>query len=242
MKSETRAQLRDLAIANRILAEQGVLDAFGHVSLRDPEDPSRYYIARSLAPEQVTIDDLQLYTLQNESVDGDARTPYAERAIHGGVYEARPEVLAVCHNHAPGVIPFGITGVPLRPVFHMAGRLGGDIPVWDIAAEFGDGSDLLVKTVEHGRSLARTLGPRPVALMRGHGSVVAAPSLRGVVMSAVYLERNAQLQMQALAMGAGNVHYLSDAEIATIVGQSENPLGLDRSWNCWRDRVQLPPE
>jgi HCOMODA/2-hydroxy-3-carboxy-muconic semialdehyde decarboxylase len=114
--------------------------------------------------------------------------------------------------------------------------------VWDLAEDFGDDTNLLVRTVEQGRSLARTLGNRPVALMRGHGSAVAGLSLRGVVMSAVYLERNAQLQLQALSLGQGQVHYLSDGEIATIMSESENALGLDRSWNCWRDRIQLPPE
>src|SRR5215207_2368579 len=179
--------LRDLVLANRILAHEGVMDAFGHVSVRHPDDPGRFIIARSLGPELVTEADLQLFALDGEQVGGDPRAPYSERFIHGAVYEARPEVQAVCHNHAPSVIPFSVTGVSLRPIAHLAAPIGADIPVWDIADEFGD-TDMLVRTMEQGRSLARALGDRRVALMRGHGSVVAAPNVRALTSMCVYLE------------------------------------------------------
>src|SRR5215217_1665197 len=184
--------LRNLVLANRILAHEGVMDAFGHVSVRHPDDPDRFIISRSLGPELVTEADLQVFALDGEQVGGDSRAPYSERFIHGAVYEARPEVQAVCHNHAPSVIPFSVTGVPLRPILHVAASFGAEIPVWDIAAEFGE-TDMLVRNVEQGRSLARTLGARRVALMRGHGSVIAGTDVRVVTSVGVYLEQNARL-------------------------------------------------
>ena len=230
------AALRDLVAANRILAHEGVLDAFGHVSIRHPERPDRYVISRSLGPELVTEADLQCFTLDGEQVGGAAGTAYAERAIHGALYEARPDVLAVCHNHAPSVIPFSVTGVPLRPIYHMAALLGHHVPTWDIAEEFGD-TDLLVRTMEQGRSLARALGSGRVALMRGHGSVVAGGSLREVVWACVYMEENARLQAQAMALG--DVRYLSPGEIDIMAQYQMDPRGNERAWHAWRKRVGL---
>jgi ribulose-5-phosphate 4-epimerase/fuculose-1-phosphate aldolase len=226
--------LQELVIANRILANEGVLDAFGHVSIRHPDYPDHYLIARSLGPELVTETDIQRFTLDGTQVGGDSRPAYAERAIHGAIYEARPEVHAVCHNHSPSIIPFGVTETPLRPVFHMAGPLGTRIPVWDIAQEFGD-TDMLVQTVDQGRSLARTLGAGKAALMRGHGGVVAGHGLREVVMIAVYMEQNARLQMQAQALGP--VRYLSDEEVRLTGEMLLKPLASERAWGCWKARV-----
>ena len=229
--------LRDLVLSNRILANEGVVDAFGHVSVRHPDDPGRFIIARSLGPELVTEDDLQLFTLDGEQVGGNPDRPYSERYIHGAVYEARPEVLAVCHNHAPALIPFSVTGMPLRPIAHLAAPIGTEIPVWDIADEFGD-TDMLVKNVEQGRSLAKALGGRPVALMRGHGSVVAAPNVRAVTAICIYLALNAQLLLQALPLG--NVRYLSDGEVEQAgwsASMSVESLGLQRAWTTWVRRV-----
>src|SRR5215213_9886682 len=166
--------LRDLVIANRIVAHEGVVDPFGHVSIRCPDEPGHYVISRSLGPELVTEADLQRFTLTGEQVGANPLAAYSERSIHGAVYEARPDVMAVCHNHAPSVIPFSVTGVPLRPIIHVAASIGAELPVWDIADDFGE-TDMLVRTMAQARSLAQTLGPRAVALMRGHGSVVAAP-------------------------------------------------------------------
>jgi HCOMODA/2-hydroxy-3-carboxy-muconic semialdehyde decarboxylase len=230
------ATLRELVLANRILAQHGVVDAFGHVSVRDPTEPGHYLISRSLGPERVTEADLQRFTLDGQQVGGHPAAPYAERAIHGAIYAARPDVLAVCHNHSPSVIPFGVTGVPLRPVFHMAGLLGTSVPVWDAQDEFGD-TDMLVRSLEQGASLARTLGARRVALMRGHGSVVAGAALREVVITAVYMEVNARLQMQAL--GLGEVRYLTDGEIERTAGWWSSPLAIERAWNTWAARTGL---
>jgi ribulose-5-phosphate 4-epimerase/fuculose-1-phosphate aldolase len=232
-----RELLRDLVLANRILANEGVVDAFGHVSVRHPDDPGRFIISRSLGPELVTEDDLQLFTLDGEQVGGNPERPYAERFIHGAVYEARPDVQAVCHNHAPSVIPFSVTGVPLRPIAHLAAPIGAEIPVWDIADEFGD-TDMLVRNMEQGRSLARTLGDRRVALMRGHGSVVAGPNVRAVTSICVYLELNARLLTQALALGT--VRYLSAGEVdktGALEALSLDSLGLERAWTTWCRRV-----
>ena len=228
------AALRELVIANRILAGEGVLDAFGHVSIRHPEVPDRYLIARSLGPQFVTEADLQCFTLVGEQVGGDPQPAYSERAIHGAIYEARPEVLAVCHNHSPSVVPFSVTDVPLRPLFHMAALLGVDVPKWDIADEFGD-TNLLVQTMEQGRSLARALGSRRVVLMRGHGSAVAGRALREVVVAGVYMEQNARMQLQAMALG--DVRYLSAAEADLMGEMLASPLAGDRAWHAWSTRA-----
>jgi HCOMODA/2-hydroxy-3-carboxy-muconic semialdehyde decarboxylase len=229
------ALLRDLVLANRILANEDVLDAFGHVSVRHPDDPARFVISRSLGPELVTEGDLQVFGLDGQQVGGDPRAPYAERFIHGAVYEARPDVMAVCHNHAPSLIPFSVTGVPLRPIIHVAASIGTEIPVWDIAAQFGE-TDMLVRTLEQGRSLARALGARRVALMRGHGSVVAGGGVRPLVSTCVYLERNARLLLQALALG--EVRYLSEGEVERAGASAGGSLGLERAWTTWSRRVQ----
>jgi ribulose-5-phosphate 4-epimerase/fuculose-1-phosphate aldolase len=229
--------LRDLVAANRILAREGVLDAYGHVSIRHPDHPDQYVIARSLGPEFVTEADLQCFTVDGTQVGGVAGTSYSERFIHGAIYEARPDVLAICHNHAPSLIPFSVTRTPLRPIYHMAALLGPEVPKWDIAADFGADTDLLVRTMEHGRSLARALGPRRVVLMRGHGSAVAGGSLPEVVWTCVYMAENARLQMQAMALG--DVQYLSPGEIERMGGYQVDPRGFERAWHAWRKRVGL---
>jgi HCOMODA/2-hydroxy-3-carboxy-muconic semialdehyde decarboxylase len=228
--------LHDLVLANRILANEGVLDAFGHVSLRHPDDPTRFVISRSLGPVLVTESDLQIWTVvTNEQVGGHSGTAYAERAIHAAVYAARADVGAVCHNHSPSTIPFGVTGVPLRPVFHMAGFLGSDTPVWEPSAEFGD-TDMLVRSVDQGRSLARTLGHRRVALMRGHGTVVVGATLQEVVFQCVYMEINARLQMQAMSLSQ-DVRYLSEGEVAATADWQCSTVALERAWHTWAGRL-----
>ncbi len=233
--------LHDLALANRVLAAHGVVDAMGHVSVRDPHDPDQFLISRSLAPEMVAERDIQRFTLDGEEVTGDTRPAYAERAIHAAVYRARPDVLSVCHNHAPSIIPFAATGVPLRPIFHMAALLGTDVPIWDPQPDFGD-TDMLVRSREQGDSLARTLGPRAVALMRGHGSVVAGPSLREVVLCAVYMEQNARMEAPALGLSR-DVRFLTDGEIERASrDMCKIPLVQERTWGAWTRRVEFAPE
>ena len=226
--------LRDLVIANRILAAHDVLDAFGHVSIRHPENPDTYFLARSKGPAGVTLDDLIEFTLDSEPINQNGRAMYAERQIHGKIYTARHDVNAVCHNHSAATIPFGVTKVPMKPIFHMGSVIGSDIPTWDIAREFGD-TNLLVTTPDQGKSLAKKLGKGRVVLMRGHGTAVASGTLREVVFTSVYLQKNAQLVTTARQFGG--VHYLSRGEIKRAAALLFEPLSQDRAWNAWSAAV-----
>ncbi len=227
--------LRHLVTANRILAREGVVDAFGHISVRTPGAPDRFIMARSRSPELVTLDDLLEFGFDGEPIEADGPTPYAERYIHAAIYEARPEIHSVVHNHAYDVIPFGVTGVPLRPIFHTAARMGPEVPVWDIAEKFGDTS-LLVVNLEQGRDLARSLAGNRVVLMRGHGCAVAGESIQSAVSSSIYTQVNARLQM--LAMQMGEVRYLAPGEIAAHqTATSGATSGRDRQWEYLRRRA-----
>ena len=223
--------LEDLVAANRILVDQGVLDGYGHVSARHDRDPGRFLMSRSIAPELVTAADVLEYGLDSEPVAAAGRTSYLERFIHGEIYRARPDVRAIVHSHSPSVIPFGVTGAPLRPLYHMSAFLSGGVPVWDIHAAAGD-SDMLVRTPALGRSLAQALGTRPVVLMRGHGAVAVGTSLPQVVFRSVYTEVNARLQAQAIALGGGHVTYLSPEEAARAEASIAGTLG--RPWELWK--------
>ena len=226
--------LRDLVTANRILAHEGVVDAFGHVSFRHPGNPDRYWLSRSRAPELVVTEDLMEYTLEGDPIDQQDRPMYAERPIHGGIYHARPDVQAVVHNHSMAVIPYGVTKTPLRPIFHLAAVIGEQVPVWDIRDAFGD-TNMLVTTMKQGRDLAKTLGDGRVALMRGHGCVVVGASIRVAVMASIYLQVNAQLLTESLRMG--EVNYMSDGEVE-LMGQTQlRPLSGDRAWEYWARRA-----
>jgi HCOMODA/2-hydroxy-3-carboxy-muconic semialdehyde decarboxylase len=237
---ETTAALlgEDLVAANRILADQGVLDGYGHVSARHDRDPGRFLMSRSLAPELVTAADIMEYDLDSEPIDPRGRTSYLERFIHGEIYRVRPDVRAVVHSHSPSVIPFGVTGVPLRPLYHMSAFLADGAPVWDIRAAAGGDTDMLARTPALGRSLARALGPRAVVLMRGHGVVTVGTGLPHVVFRSIYTEVNARLQSQALALG-GPVSYLSPEEAR----QTEAAIGgtLGRPWELWKRKVRRDP-
>jgi ribulose-5-phosphate 4-epimerase/fuculose-1-phosphate aldolase len=227
--------LRELAIANRILAREGVVDAFGHVSIRHPERPDRYFMARSRSPELVTVDDLMEFSLEGTPIDARGRTAYSERFIHAAIYEARADVISVIHNHSHAIIPYGITPVKLRPVLHVAAAIGEEIPVWDIAKKFGD-TNMLVVNMEQGRDLAATLGANRVALMRGHGCALAGRTLREAVFTAVYLQVNAELQTRALML-SDDVRYLSPGEAAKAKEMTSQPIGLERAWEYWSMRA-----
>ena len=227
--------LCDLVIANRILSHENVVDAYGHVSVRHPHDPKRYLLARSLSPEMVQQADVMEFELDGTPVGGDRRQPYLERFIHGAVYEARPEVIAVVHAHAEDVLPFGITDAPLRPVIHSGSFMGPEVPVWDIRDKFGD-TNLLVTNMPQGRDLAGRLGGNNVALMRGHGFVAAARSLIEVVRMSVYVPRNARVQMAAMRLGA--VKPLSRGEIdARNAGYKPHSPETWRAWEYWATRA-----
>jgi len=229
-------RFEELVTANRILAREGVVDSFGHASIRHPERPGHYVLSRARAPECIEADDLMEFAADGAPVEPRGRKPYAERFIHGAIYEARPDVHAVVHHHSPAVIPFGVTATPIRPILHMCAGIGGDIPIWDSHDNFGD-TNLLVTTVAMARDLAGALGSRAVALMRGHGAVVAGASLREVVFNSIYLQVNADLQMKSASLGA--ITFLSDGEVAAIM-KTRSSFTFERAWEGWARRAGRP--
>jgi len=221
----------DLVAANRILVSEGVLDAYGHVSLRHPANPDRYLMGRNLAPALVTAADIVEYDLDSEPVGAPAGFGhFFERFIHGEIYRARPDVNAVVHSHSPAVIPFSVTERPMRPLYHMSSFLYPGVPVFEIR-DTGGMTDMLIGSRELGRALANTLGDNNVALMRGHGNVVVASTLPMAVFRAVYTEVNARLQAQALALG-GPVNFLAPEEGEKAMRVLEN-IHL-RAWEIWK--------
>jgi ribulose-5-phosphate 4-epimerase/fuculose-1-phosphate aldolase len=229
--------IQDLVIANRILAKEEVVDAYGHVSIRHPDNPKHFFIARSLAPDLVERHDIVELGLDGQPVRDETRALYLERFIHAAIYEARPDVQAVVHAHAEDILPFGVAqATPLRPVIHSGSFIGARVPVWDIADRFGD-TDLLVRNMDHGRDLARALGDNKVALMRGHGFASAGRSLIEVVRLSVYLPRNARALMRAKQLG-GKITYLSDGEIAArAAGYSPYSPETWRAWEYWANKA-----
>ncbi|MFC6674164.1 class II aldolase/adducin family protein [Marinobacterium aestuariivivens] len=228
------ALLDDLVDANLILFNEGVVDAFGHVSVRNPDNPDHYFLARNMAPGLVTREDLIEFDLDGHVVDGDTRKVYLERYIHGEIYRARPDVMAVVHSHSPSVVPFSaVKSNPLRPLCHMSGFIGKGAPIFEIRDVAGDATDLLITNPELGAALSKTLGHSTVVLMRGHGSTVVAPTLKQAVYRAVYVEVNAKLQADASRLGP--IEFLSEGETRTtqetIEGQVERP------WQLWKMRA-----
>jgi ribulose-5-phosphate 4-epimerase/fuculose-1-phosphate aldolase len=223
-----------LVMANRILAREDVIDDFGHVSMRHPTNPERFLLSRSRSPEVVTRDDIMEFDLDGTLLSDDPRSPYKERFIHGAIYAARDDVHAVSHHHARSVIPFSVTARPLRPVFHMASVVGPEVPVWDSQPEFGD-TNMLVDSLEMGRSLAKTLGPNRAALLRGHGAVCAAPDLRAICMISIYMKDNAELILKTLPLGEPT--YLTEGEIAKTSALLLSDMPLTRAWDYWTARA-----
>lgn len=238
--SRRDAVIGDLVTANHILAYTGVLDAFGHVSVRDPDNTERFVMSRDLAPAQVSADDLIMYDLDGKAIDKPNLHGHSERYIHAAVYRARRDVGAVVHSHSPSVIPFGMSPLPLRAVYHMAGFLAHGVPVYDIRKFFGDGTNMLVNNPERGETLVKVLGQLPVVLMRGHGDTVVGPEVRRATARAVYTEIGARIQAQAMAMAPSSpLEFLSPAEGDAFEGIGPNGAitdkseGTDRSWNMW---------
>jgi ribulose-5-phosphate 4-epimerase/fuculose-1-phosphate aldolase len=227
------ALIEDIVIGSRILAEFGVLDGFGHVSARHPTNPGHFLMSRSLAPALVTADDIMEFDLDGNAVGSSGRSMFLERFIHSEIYKARPDVMSVVHTHSPGVIPFTVSQVPLRPMYHNAAFLAAGAPVWDIRKDFGE-TDMLVRDPSLGKSLAQTLGDKSVVLMRGHGDVTVGPAVKVAVFRAYYTDVNARLQSQAVALG-GDITYLTPGEGAKA--DTVNFVVLDRIWNLWKRRV-----
>jgi len=243
--SELDDLIYNLAVANRILGHEGVVDSFGHVSVRHPERPECFLLSRSRAPNMVTREDILVFGPDGEPVMDNGPAPYNERYIHAAIFNARPDVHAVVHSHAEPLLPFGITDTKLQPVFHMGARIGEDIPLWDIRDRFGD-TNLLVVNMDQGNDLAAALGGNRMVLMRGHGNAVAAATLEATVMTAYYAMVNARVQtmsmMMAFAQGKGMdaLMPLSSGEIAAATKSgNKGTIGITRSWEGLAGRANL---
>jgi HCOMODA/2-hydroxy-3-carboxy-muconic semialdehyde decarboxylase len=227
--------IADLVTANHILYDQHVVDAFGHVSVRHDKRPDRFLLARSMAPALVTAADILEFDLDGNPLAAAGRPVYLERFIHGEIYRARSDVVAIVHSHSHAVIPFGVVrSHKLRAIFHMSGFIGAETPIFEIRECVGDGSDLLIRNRELGASLAKALGPKSVILMRGHGVTVAAPTLQEAVFRGVYVDVNARLQLDAIGLGA--VNYLTEPEGRAAAATNASQVG--RAWDLWKMRVE----
>lgn len=226
--------IEDLVAANRILVDQGVVDGYGHVSVRHDKAADRYLMSRSIAPELVTSADIMEYDLDSVPVDPRGRSLYLERFIHGEIYRVRPDVRAIAHSHSPSVIPFGVTGTPLRPLYHMSAFLWPGVPVFEIRSAGGPATDMLVRNASLGQALARALGAGPAVLMRGHGAVAVGGGLPEVVFRSVYLEVNARLQAQAMALG-GSITFLDPEEAKRAQASISGTIG--RPWELWKRKA-----
>ena len=234
--------IEELALANRILAHEGVLDAFGHVSARHPSNPGRYLLSRSRSPLLVEPGDILEYTLDSAPVQPPKVHLYAERVVHGCIYQARDDVMAVCHHHAPAIMPFAIAGRPIEPVFHLGAAMGEHVPFWDQHDDFGDTNMLVVKE-EEGRSLARALGRHSAVLMNRHGATVVGRSLKELVSRSIFMCQNADYQMRALMLGAATPLHPGEIRLAGALGAMPNVV--TRTWEYWSMRLQasggMPP-
>jgi ribulose-5-phosphate 4-epimerase/fuculose-1-phosphate aldolase len=228
------SQILDLVIASRTLAEHGVIDAYGHASVRSESDPQRYLMARNLAPELVDEEDILEFDLDSNAIGAQGRAVYQERFIHGEIYKARPDVKAIVHNHSPSVVPFACTGCEMKPIFHMSAFIGLGVPNWDIR-DAQKGTDMLVKTPYLGEHLAKGLGGHPAVLMRGHGSTVVGENLQRAVGRTIYLEMNARMQFQSIVLAGDSrrIVFMDDAEVQANVSWQN----YERSWNLWKTRA-----
>jgi ribulose-5-phosphate 4-epimerase/fuculose-1-phosphate aldolase len=228
---DASAAISELVIANRVIAHLKLVDSFGHITVRNPENPQRFFMSRSRAPSLVTKDDILEFDLDSNPVDLRGPRPYAERFIHGCLYRARPDVMAVCHNHAHELLPMTVTKTVMRPAIHSASVIGHEVPVWDIRDQFGD-TDMLVTSNEMGNSLASAVGKGKAALMRGHGSVIAEKSLQDAVFTTFYLRLNANVLIKAMSMG-GQITFLSPGETDRSAELHGQPFARGRAWEEW---------
>ena len=235
MDNKVRTLLDELVIANHVLANEKVVDSFGHISVRNPENPKHFFLSCSRSPEIVSIEDIMEFDLEGNNIDGSLLRPYGERFIHGALLEARPEIQSVVHNHSLSVIPFGVTNTPLLPIIHTGAAIGRNIPTWDIHDNFGD-TDLLVRNMEQGRDLAKTMGQASVVLMRGHGCSVVGSSIKEATLTAVYLQISATVQLQSMSLG--DVRYLTPGETDECTNMFYSDLSVDRVWENLTTRVK----
>jgi HCOMODA/2-hydroxy-3-carboxy-muconic semialdehyde decarboxylase len=228
-----RAAAEELAAASRILADLGVFDAAGHVSMRHPSDPNRFLMSRSLAPALVTADEIMVFTLDSAPCDARGRSPFIERFLHGEIYRKRPDVMGVAHGHSPAVIPFGLTSTPMRATYHNAAFLAAGVPVFDIRERFGV-SDIVISTAERGAAAAEVLADKAVVLLRAHGFTAVGPSIQAAVFRAVFTEVSARVQLQAATLG-GPIAALDPEE--GRLADAINLATVGRSWELWKRRV-----
>lgn len=232
--AKTRAEaVEQLVLANRVLANEGVVDGFGHVSVRNPENPERFLLSRSLSPELVTADDVMEFEMDGTVAGPSTQRPYGERIIHGAVLKARPDVQAVFHGHAHPILPFTVTGVPIRPVVHLGCMFYEGIPLYD---DYDVSAGMLIASAEEGERVARVLGQSRALLLRGHGCVVVGGSVPSLVMASIYLRDNAAIQLQALALGEPK--YLSKEEGRAATRVTESALVIERAWSYWVRRAK----
>lgn len=227
--------IQEVVAANRILAHEGIFDAYGHVSMRHPNEPDKMLLSRSRSPELVEPEDIMTFTFDGKPANERSDPAYYERFIHCGVYEANPEIVSVIHSHARAVLPFSISDVPLVPVIHTAASCGCEIPVWDSEDNFG-ATNLLVANAEQGRDLAKTLGKGRAALMRGHGFTAAGRTLAEAIRIAIYLPQNAMVQMDAIKLG-GSVKPLTEGEMAVREAQGPDGGDIGRAMAYWAKRA-----
>jgi ribulose-5-phosphate 4-epimerase/fuculose-1-phosphate aldolase len=228
--------LADLAAASRILAARGVVDGFGHVSMRHPDAPDRFLMSKSIAPAMVVPDDIIEYDLDSVPCNANGRGSFLERFIHGEIYRMRPDINSVVHSHSPSVIPFGLVETEMKAMFHNAAFLAAGVPVFDIADKFGD-TDMLVCDCAKGAALATALKDKDVALMRAHGSVACGPTLQTAVFRAVYTEVNARIQHYTQALSPdGDLAALNKVEGA-LADVPNRTAGM-RAWHLWRAEVR----
>jgi ribulose-5-phosphate 4-epimerase/fuculose-1-phosphate aldolase len=232
---DSLAQAReDVALANRILANEGVFDAFGHVSLRHPENPEHFLISRHRAPELVQPADVLELDLGGKPAVPTPHRLYGEVTIHASIFQARPDVMAICHHHAPAVLPYAIARVDMVPVYHLGASMGAKVPFWDSRDDFGDTALVVVDPAE-GKSLAKALGPHSMVLMGRHGATVVGTSLRELVFRTIYTARNAELQTKAKLLGT--VHGLTPEEIKKAAAYNLRPAPMERAWDLWAMRL-----
>ena len=223
---------KSLALANRIFANEGVVDAFGHVGLRHPENPERFFLARSLAPEAVTEHDILEYDMTSEPVEPFSGLLYSERVMYGAMFRARPDVNAICHHHAPAMLPFCLADLKLRVVTQLGATIGKDVPLWDQRDEFG-ATNHLVMCEDEAVSLAKCLGQNSIVLMKRHGATVVASNLRELAFRTIDRVRDAELQLLALTYGPIDVFTDAEIELAGKLPEAS----LSRAWDYWRARL-----
>jgi HCOMODA/2-hydroxy-3-carboxy-muconic semialdehyde decarboxylase len=237
MSADAAHAIRELVLANRILAREDVIDDFGHVSLRHPTNPDRYLLSRSRSPVAVTADDIMEFELDGTPVAQHGRRMYSERALHGSIYMARPDVHSVIHHHARSVIPFTVLrNLVLKPIFHMGSVMGAEVPLWDSQPEFGD-TNMLIDDLPRGHSLARALGANRSVMLRGHGACNVGASLRAAVFTAVYMRHNAEMVLASIPHGTPK--YLTPGEVEKTASMLLSDMPLARAWDYWITRADF---